>query len=185
MTGLSAHAIAAAGTTPAVNHDAAHPVSLRESTGEGIYGFDREGRCTFAIRARAQSLRYRTDAVPGRTMHQRVHHAHADRRSYSKDERPIQSAYRQSLPCRLDHEIFRRVGEQSPLAAHCLGMGRLIDTAADKVGRFVTDLHPGILGHPSLWTALVGRARQATAVLVDGAASPSSRTIHDPLEMSA
>jgi len=118
-------------------------------------------------------------------MHQRVHHAHADRRSYSEHERPIRNAYRQSLPCRLDHEIFRRVGEQPPLAANCLGMGRLIDTAADKVGRFITHLHPSILGHPSLWTALVGLALQAMAALVDGAASPSSRTIHDPLEMSA
>jgi PAS domain-containing protein len=132
MTGLSAHDIAAAGPSQAVNHDAAHPVSLREPAGEGICGFDRESRCTFAIRARAQSPGYRTDAVLVRNMHQSVHHTHADRRSLPEHERPILNAYRQSL-----------------------------------------------------WTALAGLTRPATAALVECAAGPSTLAIHDPLEISA
>lgn len=36
---------------------------LLESTGEGIFGIDTAGRCTFANRAAAQTLGWRTNEV--------------------------------------------------------------------------------------------------------------------------
>ncbi len=256
--------------------DAANLALLLESTGEGIYGIDREGRCTFVNRAAAQMLGYGTNAVLGQNMHQLVHHTHADRSVYPEHDCPILNAYRRGLPCRVDHEVFwrqdgspfdteyssypviedgevcgavitfvditgrkreqralqqtkealqrsnqdleqrvagrthelstalarlrelqayletvretertriareihdelgsllvalkmdvnwlqRRVVQQPPLAAKCEGMGGLIDTAVDKVGRIITDLRPSILDHQGLWAALEWQAQE-------------------------
>ena len=256
--------------------DTTHLALLLESTGEGIYGIDREGRCTFINRAGAQILGYGTDAVLGRNMHQLVHHTHADGRAYPECDCPILNAYRRGLPCRIDHEVFwradgrafdaeyssypvieggevrgavitfvdiserkrgeralqqaklalertndelearvqerthalsealarlrelsawmetvresertriareihdelgsllvalkmdvdwvaRRVDDRPPLAAKCIGMGALIDTAVDKVGRIITDLRPSILDHQGLWAALEWQAQE-------------------------
>lgn len=49
---------------------------LLESTGEGIYGVDTGGRCTFCNPAAARMLGYRTpEALQGRNMHETVHHS--------------------------------------------------------------------------------------------------------------
>jgi len=256
--------------------DAAGLALLLESTGEGIYGIDREGCCTFVNRAGALLLGHTTDSVLGQNMHQLVHHSHADGRPYPEHDCPILNAYRQGLPCRNDHEVFwradgspfaveyssypvllkgvvtgavitfvdiserkraehalqqtklalertnnelesrvvertqalsdalarqrelaayletvresertriareihdelgsllvalkmdvnwvaRRVGGEAAVAAKCTGMGELIDTAVDKVGRIITDLRPSILDHQGLWAALEWQARE-------------------------
>lgn len=46
---------------------------LLESTGEGIFGVDMDGRCTFVNRAAAQTLGWSTDMVLGRNMHALIH----------------------------------------------------------------------------------------------------------------
>ena len=240
---------------------------LLESTGEGIFGVDTDGRCTFINRAGAQMLGWRTDQVLGRNMHDLIHHTHADGRHYPEAECPIFNAFRQGLPCRIDREVLwrgdgswfsaeyssypildaasgtsavqgavvtfvditerrqaeqllhaaraeleQRVGERTaelsaalgqlrdlsayletvreeertriardihdelgsllvalkmdvewigkrvtdrpPLVDKCAGMGRLIATAVDNVGRIITDLRPSILDHQGVWAAL-------------------------------
>ena len=235
---------------------------LLESTGEGIFGVDMDGRCTFVNRAAAQMLGRRTEEVLGRNMHGLMHHSHADGRHYPECDCPIFNAFRQGLPCRIDGEVLwradgshfpaeysshpviengvvrgavatfvditerkraeealrrtndtleRRVAERTQelrelanhleavrenerkriareihdelgsllvalkmdthwlgkrldgraeLAAKCQGMGRLIDTAVDKVGRIITDLRPSILDHQGLWAALEWQAQE-------------------------
>jgi PAS domain S-box-containing protein len=271
---------------------------LLESTGEGIYGIDRAGCCTFVNRAAAQMLGYRTEEVLGQNMHRLVHHHHADGRDYPEHDCPILNAYRRGLPCRIDHEAFwradgsafdveyssypviedgvvrgavvtfvditerkaaqqalqrakqalertndelerrvadrtqaltgaltqlrelsayletvresertriareihdelgsmlvalkmdvnwvaRRLEDRPALAAKCVGMGSLIDTAVDKVGRIITDLRPSILDHQGLWAALEWQAQefidrfewsaQVQVVVAAGAAPP-------------
>lgn len=51
---------------------------LLDSAGEGIYGVDREGHCTFANHAAAQMLGYSVDELLGADMHKLVHHSDAD-----------------------------------------------------------------------------------------------------------
>ncbi|MFZ2990874.1 PAS domain S-box protein, partial [Ideonella sp.] len=228
---------------------------LLESTGEGIFGIDMDGLCTFANRAAAQMLGWRTEEVLGRNMHGLMHHSHADGRHYAEADCPIFNAFRRGLPCRIDGEVLwrrdgssfpaeyssypviehgevrgavvtfidiserkraeellrrtndeleRRVAERTrelrELANHletvreaerkriareihdelgsllvalkmdthwlgkrlvdrpelvckCQGMGQLIDTAVDNVGRIITDLRPSILDHQGLWAA--------------------------------
>lgn len=81
---------------------------LLESTGEGIFGIDLAGHCTFINRAGAQILGYRTEAILGQNMHWLTHHSHADGSHYPDTDCPIFNAFRQGLPCRLDTEVFWR-----------------------------------------------------------------------------
>jgi PAS domain S-box-containing protein len=235
---------------------------LLESTGEGIFGIDMDGHCTFVNRAAAQMLGWRTEAVLGRNMHELIHHSHADGRGYPECDCPIFNAFRRGLPCRIDDEVLwradgsafpaeyssypviehgqvqgavvtfiditerkrgeellrrsheelerrvaertrelrdlanhleavresertriareihdelgsllvalkmdthwlaRRVDAQPALVAKCQGMGRMIDTAVDNVGRIITDLRPSILDHQGLWAALEWQAQE-------------------------
>jgi PAS domain S-box-containing protein len=81
---------------------------LLESTGEGIFGIDLEGRCTFINHAGADMLGYAAGQVLGRNMHYLIHHTHRDGRHYPVDECPIFRAFWQGLPCRIDSEVFWR-----------------------------------------------------------------------------
>lgn len=87
--------------------------SLLESAGEGIFGIDLDGRCTFVNRAAAQMLGWRTDEVLGRNMHWLMHHSHPDGRAYPEQACPIFNAFRQGLPCRIDDEVLWRADGQS------------------------------------------------------------------------
>jgi PAS domain S-box-containing protein len=81
---------------------------LLESTGEGIFGIDLAGNCTFINRAGAEILGYGTKAVLGQNMHWLTHHSHPDGSHYADTDCPIFNAFRQGLPCRLDTEVFWR-----------------------------------------------------------------------------
>ena len=70
--------------------DAHHRLNLLlESTGEGIFGIDLAGCCTFVNRAAALMLGWRTEEVGGRNMHALIHHAHPDGSHYPESECPI------------------------------------------------------------------------------------------------
>jgi PAS domain S-box-containing protein len=246
---------------PASGQPADRLTLLLESTGEGIFGIDMDGRCTFVNRAAAQMLGWRTEQVLGQNMHDLIHHTHGDGRHYPECDCPIYNAFRRGLPCRIDDEVLwradgsrfwaeyssypviehgqvqgavvtfvdiserrqaqdllrrtneelelrvaertrqlrdlanhletvreaertriareihdelgsllvalkmdthwlgKRVAAQPELVAKCTGMGRLIDTAVDNVGRIITDLRPSILDHQGLWAALEWHAQ--------------------------
>jgi PAS domain S-box-containing protein len=81
---------------------------LLESTGEGIFGIDMDGCCTFINRAGAGQLGYEPDQVLGRNMHELAHHSHAGGAHYPEQLCPIFNAFRKALPCRIDSELFWR-----------------------------------------------------------------------------
>lgn len=84
---------------------------LLESTGEGVYGIDMDGLCTFINRAGARMLGYEPEEVLGRNMHELTHHSHPDGRAYPADDCPIYNAFRAGVPCRIDTEsLWRRDG---------------------------------------------------------------------------
>lgn len=252
---------------------------LLDSTGEGMFGVDVEGRCMFMNRAAAQLLGHPVESVLGQDMHALIHHSHADGRHYAGVDCPIFNAFREGRPCHIEDEVLwradgrcfpaeysshpicvegpdgpeihgavvtfkditarkqaeaqlrattqalerannalearvaertaelsralrhlrdlaahletvresertriarevhdelgsllvalkldtgwlgKRLAEQAPLQAKCQGMGRLIDTAVDRVARIVTDLRPSILDHQGLWAALEWHAQ--------------------------
>lgn len=81
---------------------------LLESTGEGIFGIDLDGRCMFINRAAAEMLGYRPNQALGRNMHELIHHTRGDGHHYPVDECPIFRAFRDGRPCRLDSEVLWR-----------------------------------------------------------------------------
>ena len=85
---------------------------LLESTGEGIFGVDMFGCCTFINRAGAELLGWLPAEVLGKNMHELAHHTHADGvqcgEHYPEHLCPIFNAFRKALPCRIDSEFFWR-----------------------------------------------------------------------------
>jgi PAS domain S-box-containing protein len=81
---------------------------LLESTGEGIFGIDMFGCCTFINRAGAEQLGYAPEQLLGLNMHELAHHSHADGAHYPEHLCPIFNAFRMALPCRIDTELFWR-----------------------------------------------------------------------------
>src|SRR5687767_2394502 len=89
---------------------------LLESTGEGTFGIDLGGRCTFINRAGAKMLGWCTEEVLGRNMHALIHHSHSDGAHYAEADCPIFNAFRRGLPCRIDSEVLWR-GDGSSFSA--------------------------------------------------------------------
>jgi PAS domain S-box-containing protein len=89
---------------------------LLASTGEGIYGVDLDGQCVFINPAGARLIGYEPHEVLGRNMHELTHHARSDGSAYPEVECPIFNAFRHSLPCRIESEVFwRRDGTSFPV----------------------------------------------------------------------
>jgi two-component system, sensor histidine kinase and response regulator len=89
---------------------------ILESTGQGIYGIDLEGRCTFINRATCEVLGYRPDEAVGRNMHYLVHHHKPDGSPYPVEDCPIFRAFIRGEGCLIDTEvIWRRDGIAIPV----------------------------------------------------------------------
>ena len=89
---------------------------LLESTGEGIFGIDLAGHCTFINRVGARMLGWEPADVLGHNMHELTHHSHADGSHYPDTDCPIFNAFRRGLPCRIDDEVLWRA-DGSPFPA--------------------------------------------------------------------
>ncbi|WP_165252233.1 response regulator [Paludisphaera soli] len=88
---------------------------LLESSGEGIYGIDMEGRCTFINGAAARMLGYHADEVLGRNAHALIHHTRPDGSPYAVEDCPIYRSFRVGDGCRVDDEVlWRRDGSCFP-----------------------------------------------------------------------
>lgn len=81
---------------------------LLESTGEGIYGIDIHGNCTFINGAAARMLGYEVTEMIGRNTHQQIHHHHVDGSPYAVDDCPIYQALHARQPQRVEDEVFWR-----------------------------------------------------------------------------
>lgn len=71
---------------------------LLESVGEGIYGLDSEGCCTFVNEGALAMLGYSRDELLGREMHTLIHHTHADGAPYPAEACPIYDALTTGRP---------------------------------------------------------------------------------------
>ena len=89
---------------------------LLESTGQGIYGIDLQGNCSFINRATCEMLGYRPEEALGRNMHELVHHHKTNGSPYPVTECPIYRAFKKGEGCRVDTEvIWRRDGTPIPV----------------------------------------------------------------------
>jgi two-component system, sensor histidine kinase and response regulator len=91
---------------------------LLESSGEGIYGVDTDGRCTFVNPAGAALVGWRPEELLGRNMHEATHHSREDGSPYPAAECPLSRAIRAGQSCQDVEEVFwRRDG--TPFSGRC------------------------------------------------------------------
>lgn len=85
--------------------------ALLDSAGEGIWGVDLEGRCTFVNRAALAMLGYTTEELVGSNLHEMIHHSYPDGRRYPAEDCSVYNALRSHSPLtgQVDH-IFRKDG---------------------------------------------------------------------------
>jgi PAS domain S-box-containing protein len=89
--------------------------ALLESSAEGIYGIDDQGRCTFLNPAASRMLGYSPEEALGRNMHQLIHHTRADGSAYPEGECPIYQAFHEGRPVRVDEDVlWRKDGTRFP-----------------------------------------------------------------------
>lgn len=79
-----------------------------ESTDEGIYGIDTEGRCTFINRAAANMIGYKAEECIGKNVHDLIHYKHVNGTSYPESECPIYISKNKHKSCRGTDEVFWR-----------------------------------------------------------------------------
>ncbi len=82
---------------------------LLDSTGEGIYGIDLQGLCTFINKAGASILGGKPEDFLNKSMHDVSHHTRIDGTPYPVAECPIVHATRRGEGCRIDNEVFWRL----------------------------------------------------------------------------
>ena len=87
---------------------------LLDSTGEGIYGIDLEGRCTFCNPACLRALGYKhADDLLGKNMRDLIHYARADGTEYSVEECRGLRAIQEGEGTHIDDEVLWRANGTS------------------------------------------------------------------------
>ncbi|KAA6186221.1 PAS domain S-box protein [Thiohalocapsa marina] len=91
---------------------------LLESTSDGLFGADQDGRITFINAAAVRLLGYdRPEQLIDQLSHQLTHHSHADGSAYPVEDCPIhRSILRQEAIQRDDEVFWRRDGTAFPVA---------------------------------------------------------------------
>ncbi|MEN8375700.1 MAG: PAS domain S-box protein [Gemmatimonadota bacterium] len=80
---------------------------LLDSTGEGIYGVDLQGNCTFANPACAEILGFESvDVLLGKHMHNLVHHTRPNGQPYPVEECRIYKAFVEGKGTNVDDEVM-------------------------------------------------------------------------------
>lgn len=93
----------------ALMHSEEHVRLLLNSTAEGIYGIDVDGRCTFCNPACVRLLGYQSpNDLLGRDMHLMIHHSYADRSPYPLEACHLCRAFRQGEGTHIGDEVFWR-----------------------------------------------------------------------------
>ncbi len=79
------------------------------STGEGIFGMDLQGRCTFANPAAVRMLGYEdSDKLLGQDIHELIHHTHPDGSPHRREDCPTSLAIARGEALRVQDEMLWR-----------------------------------------------------------------------------
>jgi len=89
---------------------------ILESSAEGIFGTDTEGRITFVNPAACRMLGFTAEELIGQPSHAAFHHHRPDGSEYPKEECPMFAAYTQGKASRIDNEfLWRKDGAGVPV----------------------------------------------------------------------
>ncbi len=104
----------------------AHFRQLLDSSGEGIYGVDGDGRITFFNPEASNLTGYSLKDALGRDAHDLLHHTRPDGTSYAVSDCPISQAFRTGQGIRLEEEVFwKKDGSAFPVALTAFPMREL------------------------------------------------------------
>ncbi len=80
-----------------------------DTLSDGVYGIDKDGRCTFVNRAAVRMLGYtQAEDLIGRSMHETIHHTHGDGTFFSPDICPVLRTLTTKQPAKLSGELLWR-----------------------------------------------------------------------------
>jgi len=89
---------------------------LLESTGEGIFGVDINGTCTFINPAAEKMLGFSLTELKNNCMHELTHHTHEDGSVFPQKECPIYDVFRTGKHHYIENEVFwRKDGSYFPV----------------------------------------------------------------------
>ncbi len=151
---------------------------LLESTGEGIYGIDLDGRCTFCNPACVHLLGYASaDDLLGKTMHALVHHTRPDGAPLAALDCQICQALRRGTVAHVSDEVFWRAdGTSFPTEYRSHPIYR----AGERIGAVVTfaDITRRVRAEEAM--RLRDRALKAIAqgILISDPAQPENPVIY-------
>ncbi len=89
--------------------------ALLAATGDGVFGVDMEGRCTFLNRAGSELLGYKPGEVLGRDMHHLVLHSRADGSAYRWESSPVRRSLDGGGDEQGDEVMWRKDGTGFPV----------------------------------------------------------------------
>lgn len=88
-----------------------HWQALLDAAGEGIWGVDLNGDCTFVNRMATQIFGFNSSEMLGRNMHALVHHHYEDGTEFPDADCPIYGVFRNGQPLRnVTDTVFRKDG---------------------------------------------------------------------------
>jgi diguanylate cyclase (GGDEF)-like protein/PAS domain S-box-containing protein len=88
---------------------------ILDSAGEGIYGMDIDGRCTFINQAALQLLGFSVEELIGQHGHPKFHHTRQNGQPYPEDECPVHSAIKRGEVTRGSDLYWRKDGRSFPV----------------------------------------------------------------------
>jgi diguanylate cyclase (GGDEF)-like protein/PAS domain S-box-containing protein len=88
---------------------------LLNSAGEGIYGVDLEGKCTFINPAAIAALGFSRQEVVGRNQHELFHHHRTDGAHYLEADCPVFATLRDGIRRQVEDSFVRKSGEVFPV----------------------------------------------------------------------
>jgi PAS domain S-box-containing protein len=81
----------------------------------GVYGVDRNGHATLVTPAVAAMTGHTVDDLVGRSMHEVLHHSHANGDCYPREDCPIYAAFRDGKVHRAQEVFWRKDGSSFPI----------------------------------------------------------------------
>ncbi len=93
-----------------------HLSMILENVGEGIFGIDTDGNCSFVNRAACRALGYSEGEMLGKNCHELIHYKHKDGTPYLADKCPILAALEDRQAHQVGHEVFwQKSGNPIPI----------------------------------------------------------------------